>query len=87
MLSVVRDSLGENLVHLWTCDGGVLASCPSWRHHFGVPSRFGVGGGGHLDVLQGSRLVLVAVEVQRAHRCLRACVITQCEVVISVKDS
>jgi hypothetical protein len=54
---------------------------------FGVPSRFGVGGGGHPDVLQGSRLVLVAVEVQRAHGCLRACVITQCEVVISVKDS
>jgi hypothetical protein len=50
----------------------------SWRHVllggiiFGVPSWFGVGGGGHLEVLQVARLVLVAVEVQRAHGCLRA---------------
>ncbi|CAO2178987.1 unnamed protein product [Urochloa humidicola] len=31
MLSAVRGSEGEDLVHLWTYDGGVLASSPSWR--------------------------------------------------------
>jgi hypothetical protein len=28
---------GENPIPLWMCDGGTLASCPSWRRWIGSP--------------------------------------------------
>jgi hypothetical protein len=58
---------GEDLVLLWTYDGGTLASCPSWRHRSLSPVPVEV-----CLVLQVAHLVRVAVVVQRVHGCLRS---------------
>jgi hypothetical protein len=61
-------SQGEDLIHLWMCDGGALASCPSWRHRiWSLALACGSGGGGHLEVLRVTYLVRAVVEVLRAH--------------------
>ena len=72
MFSAVWRSQGENPVHLWTCDDGVLESCPRWRRRIWRPGMAcGSGGGGLVGgiacVLQGVYTVRVSRNVQRAH--------------------
>jgi hypothetical protein len=59
-------SQGEDLIHLWTCDGGALVSCPSWRHRiWSLVLACGSDGGGRLEVLRVTYLVRAVVEVLR----------------------
>jgi hypothetical protein len=63
MLSTARGFQGEDLVLLWTCDGGALRRALLGGVVFGVLVEV------CLEVLPEVRLLHVAVNMQRVHGC------------------